>query len=332
MSNLNNRSSEKMRMPKGSHHNIRKILQVIGVISGFGLLMYQLYMGVVAYLDQTVTIRYWGFLFIGLIFSMAVLLQIVIAWKIIMADLGLHISMLSAIRGYTLSFLPRYIPGTIWGYFSRSEWLFRKHGVPLSTSNWGSFIEVIIGVSANILVCLIWSSQWVDGRWKIVYLLEVISIPFLAWLIFRYLGKICETMSYLSTKVNFHMIGRMHLKSWIISTFLHLLNWVYYGAMLWLCVKSLYGETGVLKNSIFYYSGIFSISWLIGFIAFFFPSGIGAREITMTILISSLLKLPMGTSSIISISARLLTGFAEVFFVLLCFRGEKNALSKFISG
>ena len=52
------------------------------------------------------------------------------AWRYLMQDLGIKLTWRSIIGGYMLSFLPRYVPGSVWGYLSRSEWL--------KTSSWSS--------------------------------------------------------------------------------------------------------------------------------------------------------------------------------------------------
>ena len=75
-----------------------------------------------------------------------------------MQENQVKINLISTLRGYSLSFLPRYLPGSIWGYLSRSEWLTQQFSIPFKYSNAISVVEIGATITANLLVAFIWLS------------------------------------------------------------------------------------------------------------------------------------------------------------------------------
>ena len=53
---------------------------------------------------------------------LATLIQIA-AWQVIMAGMGIYVGRWHLAQGYMLPFLARYIPGSVWGYLGRSQWM-----------------------------------------------------------------------------------------------------------------------------------------------------------------------------------------------------------------
>ena len=79
-------------------------------------------------------------------------LQQVCAGVLLMRSLNIELPIHKARYIYSLSFLARYIPGSIWGYLSRSEWLLHDYQVSYASSNYGSILEVALAVSTGFCV------------------------------------------------------------------------------------------------------------------------------------------------------------------------------------
>ena len=86
------------------------------------------------------------------------------------------------------------------------------------------------------------------------------------------------------------------------------------GLALWLVAMGLGIET---QSSIFSFVGIYAASWLVGYLAFLAPSGLGIREASIAGLMS--LYAPLALGSLIAILFRLATLVSEAIVVAVIF-------------
>ncbi len=108
-------------------------------------------------------------------------LQQIGAWVLLMRSLNIELPIHKARYIYSLSFLARYIPGSIWGYLSRSEWLLHDYQVSYTSSNYGSILEVALAVSTGFCVlgfCILVN----DALIPIWVGFLLFSLPLLPWL------------------------------------------------------------------------------------------------------------------------------------------------------
>jgi hypothetical protein len=84
--------------------------------------------------------------------------------------------------------------------------------------------------------------------------------------------------------------------------------WIGFGLQFFFLLKSV----GISSNA-FYCISIYPVSWVIGFIIVFLPSGIGIREGVMVILLSNFLTSPQAIT--ISILSRIQMTLSELLFL-----------------
>ena len=96
----------------------RNLLYYIGLISGGIIISSQLYLALtslqkiqISSAFITHTIKSFLFVFLAIFFQ-------ILAWFSLMQENQVKINLISTLRGYSLSFLPRYLPGSIWGYLT----------------------------------------------------------------------------------------------------------------------------------------------------------------------------------------------------------------------
>ena len=106
---------------------LRTWLYRAGLLLGGLLFGYQVWLAVsdLRRAQLPITVRP-ELLLLSLGLYLAAYLLIMVAWQRFMYSVGVSMRMGAIVEGYALSFLPRYIPGTIWGYASRSEWALRN--------------------------------------------------------------------------------------------------------------------------------------------------------------------------------------------------------------
>lgn len=289
---------------------IRKLLYVIGIISGGAFLIYQLILAIKA--------------IPGVEFSQNALLSIIssiilaffgiglqiVGWFVLINSGNFTINLISVVKGYSVSFLPRYLPGTILGYISRSEWLLQKYSIPFTLSNSISIWEIISSLIANILIVLF----YLINRFLPAARLLVIALPLIPLL----LHKILNLLFFYLNKKRLRIFGKIlkidsiPIQQWYLCVLSFLFHWLLLGFSLLQILLALgVSDLNFLKVV---FSG--NLSWLSGFFVFFAPAGLGYREATLSYLLTDLFKISEGVGNIASSFFRLITILAELIWII----------------
>lgn len=234
-------------------------------------------------------------------------------WHLIIRALGIKSQAAQSIRTWMVSSLARYLPGGVWGYLSRAA-LCSEQGIPLASSSLGLYLETLLVITSSLAV----------GFPALLYVSGLAINPLAAlaiWLclsllihpriiaLSRYLpgrpGRLLKSVTLPSVRRIF-LLYLYYLGFWVIFGLvfvcfvlsicpLPILAWVPVGASL-------------------------SLSFLLGFIAVFSPSGIGVRESALYLLL--LPYMPHAASLLISVTSRfwmmLGEGVSVALAVTLC--------------
>jgi len=303
---------------------IRKFLYIIGIVSGGGLLIYQLISAIKA-IPQTDFSQNAHYLIISSIFlsTFAIGMQIA-GWYVIINSGVFTINFSSVVKGYSISFLPRYLPGTIFGYISRGEWLFQKYSIPFSMSNSISIWEIIATLTANVLIIFV----YLINNFIPTYWITIIVLPLIPLLIHKLLVLLFSLLNRMEINIfgKLLRINSVPQKQWILCVLFFIFHWVFLGFALFQILASLGVDKISFLNVLF--SG--NLSWLSGFFVFFAPAGLGYREATLSYLLNDTFGVSAGIASIASSFFRLSTITAEllwILFGLLLERSLKGRLS-----
>ncbi len=301
---------------------VRKTLYLIGIITGGGLFIFQLVSSsrVLNKLNfNNGTNFYLVFAIISVIIATGIQ---IIAWFNLLEDYKKGLSFSKIISGYSISFIPRYIPGNIWGYISRSEWLYNTFLIPYNFSNTISIYEVISTITANILISLIILTFLIPNTWQFVFsTMIIIGFPTILWFLFKIFLDLLkrEKNKLIASKVfSFHILT---FSKWIFNIILFAIHWLLMGISLLLTCKFL------LINHLELNQVILSsnISWLFGFLIFFAPSGLGYRESFLSYLLTNFSSVQIEFAQLVSILFRLITIFSEAFWIIIGILIKKNS-------
>ncbi|MFC2023751.1 lysylphosphatidylglycerol synthase domain-containing protein [Chloroflexota bacterium] len=236
-----------------------------------------------------------------------------LAWVLIMRFLQVSLPPRQVLRGFYLSFLPRYIPGSVWGYWSRSEWLEQEFGVTYGVSVMGSVLEALAAVLTGIsLVCLD-MSRHAAGLGRVGTLLgfagilgfTLIAVPRLA----TSLGQ-----RVLREKFHYSVAGAHAWHRWLAGVLSYLALWVAFGASLHFALWAVSGEppTDILTSI-----SAASQSWILGFIVVFVPTGLGIRELALSALLVSQSGLSARQADMVAVVSRFVLTLAELGWLLV---------------
>lgn len=234
----------------------------------------------------------------------------ILSWNMIMRYLGVSVSLRQSIQGYPLTFLPRYIPGGIWGYWSRSEWLKESYGINYTDSFMASALETTLLALTAILLAVGGGSFFLSGIKRTVAGVIAGSLLILIGC------GIPQSMSRIRRGVSqFTSSGY-----WYGAAALSLILVCLHGGTLYLIGLAIQPDSSLDLIGATY---VMSLSWFLGFVFMFIPAGIGIRETALSSLLISRFGFLAGQASLVAITFRFLLILTEVEWlaVALVLRG-----------
>ncbi|HYM09272.1 MAG TPA: lysylphosphatidylglycerol synthase domain-containing protein [Bryobacterales bacterium] len=228
-------------------------------------------------------------------------------WRKIVLHFGFDIPYRESMRIFVLSELSRYVPGTVWQYFSRI-YLAARWGVPAAVTLSSALMELLLLALAAVPLVL-WHLDDVFpimGRAQEALLLvfPAAAVLLLQPAVLNRMARLLLPrlrMRYVPIELSFRAIAGL----WAVC----LLIWIVFGTGFVLFARSL-APIG-LSHGVQLVSK-YAISWLIGVVTFFAPGGIGVREGILGLLLGK--TLPLGTAFIIAVLSRLWLVALELFW------------------
>jgi glycosyltransferase 2 family protein len=310
----------------------RRVLFTAGLSLGLALLLWQVWRSYEA-------VQRYGFrLFcpacLGAALALSLLVQFVamLAWLQVMQYLGYSLQPDRALAGYMLSFLPRYIPGNVWGYLGRSEWLAESYNISYAVSMTGSLLEALALIVTGLCIASLYVIRSATG---VLSLLGAAGLIVLLWFTARLLpGLTLRMVRWIAPKLKsgarWEPLSSQSppagaLRSWFKAVLLYLGLWAIYGTIIFFIARALMPFPAAR-----WFEAAFSISlsWILGFVALLVPAGVGVRELALANLLSRSSGIFLWQGIWIAVISRLLAIFAELIWVavgvLLYARQRRN--------
>jgi uncharacterized membrane protein YbhN (UPF0104 family) len=221
----------------------------------------------------------------------------VYGWWAIMKQLGYRLSWRRSTRILYFSAMAGYLPGSVWHAVSR-VYLAEREGVPKTITTVSVVLESVFILLGALVVAAIslfaWPSPplWAALAGGIV-LVAAIGRPDIAFKVANW---------------GLQRIGRkpldITLPPGIMIRLLipFILNWVIFGAMFYAILASLYPDLSPIYLPLV--AGIFTASWVVGYLAVFVPQGLGVRELVIVTLLA-VIGVPAPVATAAALLARL---------------------------
>lgn len=241
-----------------------------------------------------------------------------LSWHFLTKAMDLGIGFGNNMRIWLFPNITRYIPGVIWQYVGR-VYLLSKHGVTKARGTFAVLMDAIftfsIGSLVVLLVVLIFNFPlYREMEWLIVGVvgLSIASPVFvtnqkLLNLILLFVKKV--------TKKNYSAhFSSFRILPVIILSFVNFTQFVLAGLGLFLIAKGIYDLPWDLMP---FFVGVYSASWVLGYVSFFAPGGLGVQELSIAGLLS--IFMPFSLASLAAILFRLSLTLAEFVITSLVF-------------
>jgi len=275
------------------------------MLLGASIFIWQVLLAIFALREQSLTHLNSQQLLLSLfLFALCYVLQFW-AWWALMRSLGVALPVIGSFQGYFLSFLPRYIPGSVWGYLGRGEWLFVEYKTPYHVTNLGSLLEAaffLCTAGVWVLVNQI-GNTWNSNTVLLALLLGCVTVGWLAHLILR-------RSSYGNgSRITFSILGA--------ASVLYGIYWLVQGMAVSVLIFSL-GIASPLMGFLSVTSAV-ALAWSIGFLSIFVPAGLGIREASLALILSQQISFTSHDAALIAVLSRAGLVTAELLIITLTF-------------
>ncbi|AKQ42426.1 hypothetical protein CP97_10900 [Aurantiacibacter atlanticus] len=220
-----------------------------------------------------------------------------LAWMVLAKKGDVALRTLPALRIFFFSQIGKYIPGSVWQFLAAAQ-LGHDEGMSrrgVLASFAFALLAAIVAGGVLVLAVLPFSfagTQPGGWGWAASALLPLVVFFPAVLLRIASLAKLNTVPSTLRLAA---------------STAISAGTWLAGGAMLLLLARGL--TVPVAPEDILVYSAIYAAAWITGFLVFFAPAGLGARETAMIALLSVLMPLPHAT--IVALLSRVLVTCAD---------------------
>lgn len=260
----------------------------------------------------------WYYLSLSLLTLLISLFFLPLALRNIVGILEYRISIKKICFVLFYSQIAKYLPGGIWGYVGR-VYLYKKEGMNARDASTCVILETLLVFLSGIFVFLI--SLWFLNKIPSIELIlskyanEIVMIVLIASLSLLHprmlnllWGLIPEKISKDRLQFDYNYFSL--LRPAILLVFF----WLGIGVGFWLLLRSFFYISLNLMPMVI---GIYVFAWIIGFLAFFTPGGLGAREGVLILVLN--FYLPVYISAIMAIASRIWWIIGELVWVIISF-------------
>jgi hypothetical protein len=252
------------------------------------------------------------FIILSILIYPAGMLPTTASWHSLLQTIGVSLPFRTNLRIYSLSSLPRHIPGFVW-YISSRSLLYKEENIPAATTLTVSGVEVILLASTGFLSAfmLLISGISLSAEFDSIRTAVYFAIPIIILLIIS-VPLVNRVLPYLLHRRGFSSIPKIHQRKLILTLFLMFIAWFGGGLILFVLTQSIYPmDFSKLPALVGAWGAAGAISLTIGIGI----QGLGIREITLSALLSFLM--PPILAIILAITFRLVLTAGEFLWVLL---------------
>jgi glycosyltransferase 2 family protein len=294
--------------------NLRRILTFTVKVTAALLIAYFVLRTVLSNWGQ---IRSYGWdfdpLFMGLSFSVFIAAYLFLAWTWgrVLRYTGYPVSYRDAFEIYFIGNLGHYIPGKVWTV-AGVAWLAERRGIPPMVAGAAAVFAQAYSIISSLAffpVFLIFSNtqpSWMHPEWMIPAILL-----FVGFFIFPANMERALNLALTLLKRERVSLG-LTLGKALRLTGLYFVSWVLFGIAFWVFVIAVTGNRDISPVLL---TGAYAAAYVVGYLAFFVPSGLGVREGVAGYLLASVM--PAGVALLVTFLVRLPVTLVELLCVLI---------------
>jgi glycosyltransferase 2 family protein len=224
-------------------------------------------------------------------------------WRDILSRLGVIFALSRAIHIWFVSQVVRYAPGNVWHLLGRG-YLGQREGIGAHPLSLSMLLEMLHTISGGLVIgtvsLVFWPEQNIFSLWSLLLL------PLL--LCYCWPSLLYAPLTWLLRRMKQQpSVTRIRRRDLFQALAGYSLIWALQGGGIYLLAVAVYPVPLALSPAVI---GSFAIAWVVGFLSFITPSGLGVREGVLSYLFSFLMPVPVAL--LLSLLARVWVTLAEL--------------------
>jgi len=290
-------------------HKTRLIIGSIISVAIIVFLLKTLYINLQNFPIKSIQLNYY-YISISVIILIFVYVSSVFVWILLLKFLGESIKFKQALYIISVSQISRFIPGKIWPIMGK-VYLGDKIGIKKGKILLSIALENIIGLIAAISIALLVVYSRINL--KSFLRLDILVFILLFCVILMHPSVIQYALKLIS-KLTKRQIMTLNLKytQLLLILLFHICTGFAQCIGFFFLLRSMYFISTALILPI---SGIYMLSYLIGFLSFVAPGGLGVKEGALSVLLT--MYIPASLAIMIALVSRLWTLIPEILFLLV---------------
>jgi hypothetical protein len=242
----------------------------------------------------------------------ALLIQL---WRLVLTRWGARLSFGDAAFIWSVSNLGRFVPGRV-AQIGAMAYLARERGVSGGAAAGSALLNTLVNIAAGVVVALLAGGRLLE-RYRpgarvagvAVAVAAVLALIALPWLLPRAAAFAARLL-----RRPLAVAPEMPAAAVWLTGAGNALAWLLYGAAFQLFTVGLLGHA---SSGTWSYVAVYTGSYIIGYLAFFTPGGLGAREGALVFFMTALGMASVAEATLVSVASRLWLTLLEVLPGLL---------------
>jgi uncharacterized membrane protein YbhN (UPF0104 family) len=200
--------------------------------------------------------------------------------------------------------LGKYVPGALWAIAAQVE-LARNRGVPPQRGASATVVAIAVTLAAGLMTAAVAlplaSAQAARHYWWVLACAPLLLVALYPRVLGATLDRALRLARRPPLERRISLPGLARCVGWSI------LGWAFYSIHAWLLVSDVTGRgIHVLALS----AGAYALAYLTGFVAVFFPGGLGPRELALIAVLAPVM--PRGSALLVAVVSRLVMTIADL--------------------
>jgi hypothetical protein len=261
---------------------------------------------------RTARYEYFAWTFVAYAVSIG---AVALGWHLVMHHLGQQRDWFLNVKIYVYTLAARRVPGTLW-YIAGRAVLYKRLGIPGRFSALASAVEVLLSIVSGLMVGA--PALFLQMKSSLVPITIFVSIELIG-LGLLYPRVLCGLLARFGYHIEPGRLTVPKVLSWLGA---YAAMWVSGGLMACSVISALYPLD---LSQVPWTISLWALTGAISFAAFLLPHNLGISEITLSILLSRVVPLPIAMTTAILI--RILTTIFDIMWSSLFLLEKNEAIS-----
>jgi glycosyltransferase 2 family protein len=263
----------------------------------------------------------WGYVLASGAVVLTTYALLVEVWRRILGEWHARISFANAARIWCVSSLGRYVPGKVWQILAMGK-MAEAVEVPPAAAAGSAILSTVVQIAMGCVVAVAAGWRALDtitqGHATLGILLAVMLIGgvLLLPVMLPSLIAVAERL----TRRSFQL-GELPRRAVYVAIVGNIIAWVMYG---WSFQLLVHGVLGSANGTLAQYTATYAVSYIIGYLVFLIPGGVGPREAALIAALSAMRLATLKEAAVIAVTSRLWLTVLEIFpgLIYLARRGN----------